>query len=710
MADPRVTGSIQYSQDVALEGMLHARILRSPYAQARILRVDTSALPPGIVSLTPDDVRHLHRYGCQIGDQTVLAVDKVRFVGDPVVALAAPTRRRAEEALHLIDVEYEELPAVFDAVEASSPDAPLVHDQHYVADNDAAYFGMRPLDGANICHRFRIRHGDVEEGFGLADAIVEETFTVASAQHAPMEPHVSLAHWHEGRLHVWSGTQTPFNLRMDLAGIFGIPQEKIRIICPQMGGSFGAKTFVRTEAIAACLARKAGKPVKIVLDRLEEWLTLNRHPATVRVAIGARHDGTIVAKRVECWANTGAYADCGPGVAQKMGFASPGPYLIPHVWVDSYCVYTNLPPNGAFRGYGAMQSIWASERTMDLLADRLDMDPLELRLKNLLHDGDRYCTGEIMYDVHFEECLRAAAQAVDWSEGRRGKGLCVILKGMQTPSRASIILEAGDDATYTVRCATAEMGQGAREAIRTMAAGLLDVEVAAVSFPDPDTDLVPYDTRTTSSRSTHMMGRALIQAVRDLERDGKCGCGEVIDAGGLDPDTGQGIASSHWHQGAAAAVVDVDAETGKIDVRRLHAAIYAGRVVSRASSELQNEGSMIMGLGTALFENNIFEDGQISNANLSDYNIPAADDIPLLTHQLIERDGAEIHGLGETALPPVPAAIGNALFSLGIHVTDIPITPDRVLAALDTSTTTGVGSAMDDTVSASGTSSERASL
>src|SRR5947209_6261729 len=389
MADPRITGAIRYSQDVSLPDMWHACILRSPYPHARIVRVDASALPEDVVALTPEDVEALNRYGCQIQDQTVLAIDRARFAGDPVAAVAAPTRRAAEEALALIDVEYEELPAVFDVDEAAAAGSPLVHEKHHISDNDAAYFGIRPIEGTNVCHRFRIRHGDAGAGFAEADVIVEETYHTAGAQHAPMEPHASLARWQGDRLEVWTGTQTPFNLRMDLAGIFGLPQEQIRVVCPPMGGSFGAKTFVRTEAIAACLARKAGRPVKIVLDRNEEWLTLNRHPATVRVTIGARRDGTLVAKRVECWADTGAYADCGPGVAQKMGYAGVGPYRIPNVAVDSHCVYTNLPPNGAFRGYGQMQSAWASERTMDLLAEKLGLDPLELRLRNVLRDGDR---------------------------------------------------------------------------------------------------------------------------------------------------------------------------------------------------------------------------------------------------------------------------------------------------------------------------------
>jgi CO/xanthine dehydrogenase Mo-binding subunit len=320
---------------------------------------------------------------------------------------------------------------------------------------------------------------------------------------------------------------------------------------------------------------------------------------------------------------------------------------------------------------------------MDLLAEKLGMDPLELRLKNIIRDGDRYCTGEVMHDVHFDELLRKAADAVGWDEGRRGKGLCVMLKGMQTPSRASIAIE-DDGGSYIIHCATAEMGQGARKAIRLMAAGLLGVDVEGISFPDPDTDTVPYDTRTTSSRSTHMMGRALERAVEDLKENGWRGFGEVVDEGGLDPDTGQGVASSHWHQGAAAAEVEVDEETGKFYVKRLHAPVYAGRVVNRPGAELQNEGSMIMGLGTALFEGIAFSEGQASNANLSDYCVPAADDLPdVLTHELVERDGAEIHGLGETALPPVPPAVGNALHSLGINVTDLPMTAEAVLDAVD---------------------------
>jgi CO/xanthine dehydrogenase Mo-binding subunit len=681
--DGRVTGAQPYSVEVERPGMLHAAFVRSPHAHARVLSVDASELPDGCIALTPADVADLGLYGCQARDQRVLA-DVARYAGDVVAAIAAPTREDARAATGTVQVEYEELPAVFDAIEAVAPGATLLHPDAATSADEEVSIGVRPLPGTNVCHRFRLVSGEVAAGFAEADVIVEEAFRTPSAAHVPMEPHASLAEWEDGRLTVWAGTQTPFNTRADLADLFGLDTERVRIVAPPMGGSFGAKTFVRTEALVAALARKAKRPVKVVLDRTEEFVTLNRHPATIRVRVGAKRDGTLVAKEVDCWVDTGAYADCGPGVATKLGYAGVGPYRIPHVRVDALAIYTNLPPNGAYRGYGAMQSVWASERTMDVLAERLGMSPLELRRKNLLREGDRFATGEVMHDVRFEECLQAAADAVGYDEDPRGKGLCVLLKGMQTPSRAAVTVER-TPVGYIVRSASCEMGQGVRRSIQLMAAELLGCEPGQVELPDPDTDSSPFDTRTTSSRSTHMMGRALAVAVDDLRANGgDRGFGEIRDEGSLDPDTGQGIASTHWHQGAASARVSVDEETGRLTVEHLHGVAYAGRVVNRPGAELQNEGSLTMGLGTALFEAIDFGDGQVANANLSDYNVPALADLPArFTHEIIEREGADVHGLGETVLPPVPAAIGNALQSLGLRVHELPITAERVLAAVD---------------------------
>src|SRR4051794_25317452 len=272
--------------------MLHAAFVRSPHPHARVKRVDASAVPEGCIALVPGDVADLGLYGCQARDQRVLA-DVARYAGDVVAAVAAPTRALARAATGLVHVEYEELPAVFDPVEAVTSGARLLHPDAVASADEGVSIGVRPLPGTNVCHRFRLVSGDVAAAFADADVVVEEAFRTPSAAHVPMEPHAAVAEWEDGRLTVWAGTQTPFNTRADLADLFGVDDAEVRIVAPPMGGSFGAKTFVRTEALVAALARKAGRPVKVVLDRAEEFVTLNRHPATIRVRLGARRDGTL---------------------------------------------------------------------------------------------------------------------------------------------------------------------------------------------------------------------------------------------------------------------------------------------------------------------------------------------------------------------------------------------------------------------------------
>ena len=450
-----------------------------------------------------------------------------------------------------------------------------------------------------------------------------------------------------------------------------------------MGGSFGAKTFVRTEAIVAALARKARRPVKVVLDRTEEFVTLNRHPATMRVRIGAKRDGTLVAKELDCWVDTGAYADCGPGVATKLGYAGVGPYRIPHVRVDSLAIYTNLPPNGAYRGYGAMQSVWASERTMDVLAERLGMSPLELRRKNLLREGDRFATGEVMHDVRFEECLQAAADAVGYEAGPARQGPVRAAQGHADAEPRGVAVER-TPVGYVVRSASCEMGQGVRRSIQLMAAELLGCEPGQVELPDPDTDSAPFDTRTTSSRSTHMMGRALAIAVADLRADGERGFGEVRDEGGLDPDTGQGIASSHWHQGAAGAHVSVDEETGKLTVEHLHGVAYAGRVVNRAGRRAAERGLADHGprhravRGDRLRRRPGRQRQPLRLQRARARRPPRA--LHARDHRARGRRGARARGDR-----PAAGAGGDRqrAASLGLDVCELPITAERVLDAVD---------------------------
>lgn len=699
--NPRITAGIEYSLDGGIPGEWHLRIIRSSIPAGRVTGFETSLLDDDIVFLTADDVAGLSTFGCQIADQVVLTREP-KFVGDPIAVVVAPTLREARVAASLVEVEYEAVPAVFEEMDAIAADSTLVHARHYTSESDSAYFDMRPQDGTNVCHRFRIRTPGLQgreepevvrtlddadevlqDAFDAAEVVVDEIFHTPAAAHVPMEPHAASAQWVEGRLEVVTGTQTPFNLRQDLAHVFGLSAADVRVVVPPMGGAFGAKTFIRTEAITALAALRTGRPVRCVLDRDEVFNEVTRHPATVRVRLGAKRDGTFVAKRIWAYVNTGAYADCGPGVAQKMGYAGVGPYRFDHVAVDSYCIYTNLPPGGAFRGYGAMQSVWASERVVDILADQLGIDAVELRRKNLLQEGDTFCTGEVMHDAHFEELLDDAARAIGWTAGdeRRGKGVAIMLKGMQTPSKAEARIERLPDGRYEVQAATADMGQGASEMLTRLAAENLKCDVDQIVVCTPDTDRVPYDTRTTSSRSTHMMSRALADAADDLRAHGSIGHGYVSNEGGLDPDTGQGVASSHWHQGSASAHLDVDEETGVITLRTLYASSYAGKVVNKHGAELQNEGSMILGLGTALFEELQYADGQMTNPNLSDYNIASALDVASIQHKVMEVPGAEVHGLGETAVPPIPPAIGNAVASYGYRVRSLPITPERVLQA-----------------------------
>lgn len=699
--NPRITAGIRYSVDVGIPGEWHLRVIRSSVPAGIVTGFQTALLDEEVAFITPDDLSDLSAFGCQIADQTVLTREP-KFVGDPIALVVAPSAREARIAASLVEVTYEERPAVFDHLDAVCEDAPLVHARHHTSDSDSAYFDMRPQDGTNVCHRFRIRTPDLQgrsepdlvrglddddqalaDAFAEADVIVDEVFHTPAAAHVPMEPHATSAQWVDGHLEVITGTQTPFNMCQDLGVIFGLPSEHVRIVVPPMGGAFGAKTFIRAEALTAAAAKIIGRPVRCVLDRDEVFNETTRHAATVRVKLGAKRDGTFVAKRIWGFVNTGAYADCGPGVAQKMGYAGVGPYRFQHVAVDSYCVYTNLPPGGAYRGYGAMQSVWASERVTDMMADELGIDAVELRRMNLLREGETFCTGEVMHDVHFEELLDDAAAAVGWeTDGdRAGKGVAIMLKGMQTPSKAEACIELLPDGRYEVQAATADIGQGASEMLTRLAAESLKCDVDQIVVCTPDTDRVPYDTRTTSSRSTHMMSRAIAAAARDLLVHGSIGHGYVSNEGGLDPDTGQGIASSHWHQGSASTDLEVDGETGVITLKTLFASSYAGKVVNPHGAELQQEGSMILALGTSLFEELQFANGQLTNPNLSDYNIASALDVAAIGHRVMEIPGAEVHGLGETAVPPVPPAIGNAVASLGYGVRRLPMTPERVLDA-----------------------------
>jgi CO/xanthine dehydrogenase Mo-binding subunit len=459
-------------------------------------------------------------------------------------------------------------------------------------------------------------------------------------------------------------------------------------------------------------------------------------------------DGRFLARDVQIYWNTGAYADIGVRVPRTGGFYCLGPYRHECVRIDSAAVYTNLPPAGAFRGYAGVQAAWAHERQADLIAQRLGLDPLELRLKNILESGDRFASGERMEDVHWKELLEDASRHIGWrpagsadsatddrdEDGRlRGRGLAVSLLVTITPSTSSAIVKLNEDGSATVLSSTVEMGQGARTVLSQIAADTLALPLERVAITDPDTDTTPYDLTTTASRSTVYMGEAIRSAARDAQEqlfrwaasllevsaddleaaagrvsvrglpEKSLSFGEVIrrsgagditgrgtgrSLGGWDARTGEGRLTSQWHQGAAAAEVAVDPETGVVEVTKLHLAAWLGRVAHPVLASLQNEGNAAFGIGQAMTEEMVFDGGQLVNANLGDYLIPSFEDLPRqLTTAALEEDGAgpdtEMHGLGETTLPQVAPAIANAIqAATGASLVELPITPQRVLESL----------------------------
>jgi CO/xanthine dehydrogenase Mo-binding subunit len=745
-ANLRVRGRVPYAIDVTVPGMLHARLLRSPYAHARIVSIDAArarALPGVHAVLTGPELAardDIYPYfGPIFRDQAVLATDKARFVGEPVAAVAAVDTDIAQAALDLIDVEYEELRPVFDVDAALEPGAPIVHDEPRRLGQTFADIIVRTEADSNICNQFTLRKGDVERGFAEADHIFEDVFTSPPVQHVPMETHNCVATVEAGIIKVTTATQMPFTVRASLAEIFKVPQARVRVVTPTLGGGYGANTYTKVEPIAALLAQAAGRPVKIHLTREEEFVTITKHGVKIQMKTGVSRDGRIVARKSTCLFNTGAYADIGPRLIKNGGYATGGPYHTPHVWVDSYAVYTNLPPAGAFRGYGVSQAAWAYETQMDMIAARLGWDALEFRLKNLLEDGQSVMTGEDMVDAHFKELLTTATDWIGWDPAEeprrsgskvRAKGFSCIIKGTVTPSTSTAGAKLNEDGSLQILSSAVEMGQGAETALSVLAAEGLDLALGQVSISRPDTDVTPYDQGTSSSRNTYSMGTAVGMAVADIRRqllqlaaeqlevdpaDLELAAGRVqargapsksiaygdlvrasrsgnllatgvyASKGGLDPETGQGIGSVHWHQAAAAVEVEVDLATGTIDLLRYHAGVYAGRIVNPVQAELQTEGNIAFGLGQALFEEMVFDGGQLQNGNLGDYMIASLEDMPkeIGLNVLEHLEANDIHGIDESSLPPAMPAIGNAVFrATGVRITDLPITPEKVLRGL----------------------------
>jgi CO/xanthine dehydrogenase Mo-binding subunit len=740
----RVTGRVGYTLGLEVPGMAVGKILRSEVPHARIVRIDTAAAEAlrGVYAvITGADIEGRlgmsNSYGRVLRDQKILADGIVRFVGEPVAAVAAVDRDTAEEALRLITVEYDELPAVFTPQDALAEDAPVLHDPRPELQPDFVYSVAQQPEPTNIANHFKLRHGDVERGFAEADLVFEDTFTSPAVQHVALEPHVTLARFERCAVTIWSSTQMPNSVRMQMAEILSMPQSRVRVVAPILGGGFGSKGSLRLEPVTVALAKAAGRPVKVTLERDEEFVTVTKHAAQITMRSGVTRDGRLVARKITTYMNTGAYADVGPIVVRNAGSGGIGPYSIPHVQVDSYAVYTNIVPAGAFRGFGVSQYAWAYESHTDMIARRMGLDPLEFRRRNVVREGDEYATGETLVDIHYDELFDRTIEAMgsrpeDAPDDRfaHGRSVVAVIKATVTPSTSTASVRMNDDGSLDVLTSSVEMGQGARTVLAQIAADALGVSYDKVTVSEPDTALTPYDQQTSSSRTTYSMGNAVSRAAADLaqkllgvaadqlgrDRDtldigegavvvaatgevlapyravlgrgrlgNLIGTGSFITDGGLDLETGQGIGSVHWHTGVSGVDVEVDRDTGRVVVTKVVSSLFAGRVINPRMSELQIEGSTCFGLGQALFEEIHFDSGQVMNANLSDYMIPSFLDVPSdIKAVFLEHDepGTEVHGLAETSLPPIMPAVANAVYdAVGVRITDLPITAEKVLSA-----------------------------
>src|SRR5499425_3112700 len=530
----KIRGWAQYTADIELPGMVYAKTLRSIYPHARLVRVDASKAEklPGVVAvLTRNDLKEKSAYyGPVVKDQPVVAMDRVRYVGEVIAAVAAEGRDIAEEALDLIEVEYEPLPAVFDPVEAMKPEAPILHKESARSeirlDKDSFAF----KSNTNVLNTYHVEGGDIAVGFRESDEIFEDVYTSQKIQHGHIEPHAAVAYWEpSGKLVIYTSTQNPSSIRAQLAELFDLPQSQVRVIVPFVGGGYGGKVHPRLEPLTATLARKARRPVQWVLTREEVFLTAHCHASVVKIKTGVKRDGMIVARQVEAVYDTGAYALTGPSTSKNGGEVSGGPYRIGHQHLTSYCVYTNTPPTGPYRGFGVPQVCWAYESQMDDIARRLGMDPLELRLKNLVHEGDVFVTGDKLVSVGISECVKRAAEAVGWERDKeqasrqlsgkvRGKGLAVMIKTTMTPSNSSALVRLNPDGSAVLLTSSVEIGQGTQTSLAQIVAEELGLPVERVAVTFPDTDVTPFDQSTSSSRTVFTMGGAARQAAHQIRQ------------------------------------------------------------------------------------------------------------------------------------------------------------------------------------------------
>ncbi|MEK7700535.1 MAG: xanthine dehydrogenase family protein molybdopterin-binding subunit [candidate division NC10 bacterium] len=733
----KATGRTRFLHDLDVPRMAHGRILRARFPHARLVRIDTSrarSLPGVLAVLTGDDVEP-QPFGFA-KDQTALKRGKVRCIRDEVAAVAAETREVAEAALDLIVVEYEELPAVFEPLAALEAGAPLVHEE---------------LGTNQHSLRYRFAHGDVDRAFAEAAAVVEDTYRLPFVTHACLGTMVAVADWDlQDSLTMWTTTQVPFLYQRDLAEALRITGDRVRVLQPPVGGNFGRGLDIYPiDVIAALLARRVRRPVKIEFDRVEEFVACpGREPCTIRLRTAGDRDGRLLARDAHVTIDNGAYTSWGSTTPSVMLSTVAGLYRVPNVRFDTTIVYTNNPYSGSMRGYGNPESTFAVESQMDDLADRLGMDRLELRRRNANTPGEVHPQGFVLTSFAMTDCIDAAAEAVTknapplrpgWKRGVGYAGMFHVGGGARIyrSDGCGAIVKLDDFGKVSLITGATEIGQGSETVLAMIVAETLGVPLERVDVINSDTSVRPWDVGTHASRTTFVGGNAARLAAEKVKAqllemaaaqfdepatnlDIKGGWvflrrepqrrlayaavaraghfkrhGRVLVAEAFyDPPTAmldkdfQGNVSAAYTSAFQAALVDVDAETGKVEVRRMASAHDVGRALNPGAAEGQVHGGIHMGLGYALGERLVVEEGQILTQSFMDYAVLRADDMPEIVVKLIETVDQEgpfgAKGLGESGVIPVAAAVRNAIKdAIGIRFHEIPITPQRVRAALE---------------------------
>lgn len=735
-AEAKARGAALYTDDLKLPGMLHGRILRSPLAHARIKHIDVSkalALPGVRCVITGEDTPKI-KYGNwrlfpETQDEYALAVDKVRFIGDEVAAVAAVDPDTAQEALELITVDYEELPAVFDVNAAAKPGAPVLHDYCQ----------------SNVSVNRKIKYGDVEKGFAESDYIREDTFTVHAVSHAYLEPCSALAQVDlDGRITLWTSTQVPYIVQCLLASTMGMRENDIRIIKPFIGGGFGGKMELRTwEFCAAFMAKKTGKPVKFTLSRQEEFLAgRRRHPMKLHSKVGFKKDGTLMAKDLRIQLDGGAYNAMGPTATFLCGNFGAMLYRYPNYRFYGEHVYTNKPPASAMRGFGAPQSLYATEIQMNMAAEALKIDPIDLRLKNAQVSGDQIPDVATISSCGFIDSIKAVAKMSNWKEKRKnlkpGQGIGIgcysfISGGVfnwfntQYPFSAAEV-RAFSDGTVHLLTMASDIGQGSDTVLKQILAEELGLQMKDIRITSADTAMTPQgDLGSWGSRVTLMAGNAVIDAAKKIKaqlfgalsarynlnviyemecKDGrvqpkgrpdrglsfgevvamvqKANRGEPLFARGSYTPRDKGLVTPAFGFGAQVAQVEVDKETGLVEVKQMWTAHDCGTVINPKNVEGQLAGSIQMGLGYALSEQFVMDGGKTLNTNFLDYKMPTAMDMP--PSEVVHVDTYEPEGpmgakeAGEGLASPTAPAISDAVYhATGYRCLDLPITPEKIL-------------------------------